>query len=186
MACEEATFTAQNAAPEDVSWDFENDTTFVPENTHTFDAEGTYPVTMNVAGGSPVTHDVIVVNAPPVASFDYSPTEADPGEWILFTSTATDCDDSVTGVEWDFDEDGITDSTEPNPVHKFNTPGPHNVTLTVTDEDAEQDSETQVVDVRDPSVPTAAFHRDPADSVVLESVRPQRSRPIPSRQPAAR
>ena len=170
MACEEATFTAQNAAPEDVSWDYENDATFVPENTHTFAAEGTYPVTMDVAGGSPVTHDVVVVNAPPVASFEYSPTEPDPDEWILFTSAASsDCDDSVTGVEWDFDDDGTTDSTEPNPVHKFSTPGPHDVTLTVTDEDAAQDSETQVVDVRDPSVPIAAFHRDPDDSVLLQT-----------------
>ena len=74
----------------------------------------------------------------------------------------------MTGVEWDFDADGLTDSTEPNPLHKFSTPGPHDVTLTVTDEDAAQDSDTQVVDVRDPSVPTAAFHRDPDDSVLLQ------------------
>jgi PKD repeat protein len=169
VACEQVTFTP-SVDTEGAMWDYENNDTFVSDLTHAFQTEGTHTVEMTSTNGLPITHDVVVANAPPVASFDYSPTEPDPDEWIVFTSAASsDCDDSVTGVEWDFDADGITDSTEPNPVHKFSTPGPHEVTLTVTDEDTAQDSDTQVVDVRDPSVPTADFHRDPDDSVLLQT-----------------
>jgi PKD repeat protein len=75
----------------------------------------------------------------------------------------------VDTYAWDFDEDGLTDSTDPDPVHQFATPGPHDVTLTVEDQDGAPDSETLTVNVRDPSVPTAAFHRDPGDSVLLET-----------------
>ena len=167
MACEEATFTS-NAPPEEtVTWQYGTGAPFVPEDTHTFDAEGTYDVTMTASVSGSVTKPLTVVNAPPVASFDYSPTQPDADEWVVFESTSSDCDDSVATFEWDF-HDGTTSSAE-NPVHKFSTPGPHDVTLTVTDEDAAQDSETQVVDVRDPSVPIAAFHRDPDDSVLLQT-----------------
>jgi PKD repeat protein len=165
MACEEATFTALNEPQgSTVEWDYENDTTFVPENTHTFAAEGTYPVTMNVTGGAPVTHDVVVVNAPPVASFDHSPTQADPGEWIVFESTSTDCDDSVASVAWDFD-DGTT-STDPSPVHKFDTEGSYDVTLTVTDQDGASDTETLAVSVvRANGPPVAGFVWTPSSPV---------------------
>ena len=111
------------------------------------------------------SHDVDVANAPPVASFNYTPALPDPGEWIVFQSTSTDCGDPVT-VEWDFDDDGFTDSTATNPAHKFDTAGPHDVTLTV-DDGTVTDTMTQTVYVG--AVPTAAFHRDPLESVLLET-----------------
>ena len=65
---------------------------------------------MNLTTGPSVTHDVVVANAPPVASFDYSPTQPDPGEWVVFDSSASsDCDDSIDTYAWDFD-DGTTSS----------------------------------------------------------------------------
>ncbi len=166
IACEQVTFTPIDALNPMFDYD-----TGTPDSllTHTFTIEGTHPVEMTADNGSPVTHDVVVQNAPPLASFKYSPTQPDPGEWTLFESTSTDCDDSVASVGWDFNADGLTDSTNPNPTYKFNTPGPHDVTLTVTDLDGATDSELQTVDVRDPSVPSAAFHRDPPDSVVLQT-----------------
>jgi PKD repeat protein len=164
MACEQVTFTPVDAVNPMFDYD-----TGTPESalTHTFTTEGTHPVEMTADNPPPVTHDVVVQNAPPVASFDYSPTQPDPDEWVLFTSTSTDCDDPLT-FAWDFDDDGLTDSTAANPVHKFSTPGPHEVTLTVSD-GADTASLPHTVDVRDPSVPTAAFHRDPAGSVLLET-----------------
>ena len=103
----------------------------------TFTTEGTHQVTMNVTNGSPVTHDVVVANAPPVAAVRLQPELSRiPGSGSSSDRRSTDCDDSVATVEWDFDDDGLTDSTATNPVHKFDTAGPHDVTLTVTDEDA--------------------------------------------------
>ena len=171
VACELVTFTPSDVPNgETVTWEYDG----VPAgevNTHTFTTEATHSVRMNVTNGSPVTHnDVVVANAPPVASFTYSPTQPDPDEWIVFDSTpSSDCDDSVASVAWDFDEDGLTDSTAAKPVHRFASAGPHDVTLTVEDQDGAIGTETLTVDVRDPSVPTAAFHRDPGDLVLLET-----------------
>jgi PKD repeat protein len=166
VACEQIDFTPSPDAVNPL-FDYENDDTFVSDLTHSFLTEGTHPVEMTSDNGLPVTHDVDVQNAPPVASFDYSPTQPDAGGWIVFNSMSTDCGDPVT-VEWDFDEDGVPDSTAVNPVHQFSTPGPHVVTLTASDGDV-TDTDTQTVNVRDSSVPIAAFHRDPGDSVVLQT-----------------
>jgi PKD repeat protein len=164
VACDLVTFTDSDA-PSGVTWDYGSGPT--SDNTHTFTTEGTYAVTMDVTAGPPVMHDVVVANAPPVASFAYSPAKPDPGEWIGFDSAASsDCDDLLT-FEWDFD-DGDT-STAANPVHKFDTPGPYNVTLKVTGGGV-SDTTTQTIHVG--AVPTAAFHRDPPDSVLLETGQP--------------
>ena len=166
VACEQVDFTPSLDAVNPL-FDYENDDGFVSDLTHSFLTEGTHPVEMTSDNGLPVTHDVDVQNAAPVASFDYSPTQPNAGEWIVFNSTSTDCGDPVT-LEWDFDEDGVPDSTAVNPLHKFSTPGPHVVTLIASDGDV-TDTDTQTVNVHDPSVPIAAFHRDPADSVVLQT-----------------
>jgi PKD repeat protein len=166
IAGELATFTA-NIPPEDATWDYEADGIFVPENTYSFPAAGSYDVTMNVSGGSPVTK-TIVVNARPVASFDYSPALPDPNEWVVFESTSTDADDSIASFAWDFG-DGTPGSPAPNPAHQFADPGQYDVTLVVTDQDGTTDSVMHQVDVSDPSVPTAAFDRDPDYSVLLET-----------------
>lgn len=111
-------------------------------------------------------------NAPPEASFEYSPTQPDPDEWIVFKSTSTDADDADLSVAWDFDNDGSTDSVDPETAYKFSSPGPKSVTLTVMDHGGASDTETLEVNVLDPSVPTAAFHRDPVDSVLLNTGEP--------------
>jgi PKD repeat protein len=164
VACELVTFTPSDAV--NPMFDYGSGT---PDAvfTHTFMTEGTHPVEMTSDNGSPVPHDVVVGNAPPVAAFDYSPTQPDPEEWVVFNSTSTDCDDSVKSYEWDFGDGGT--STAEDPVHKFDTPGPHDVTLTVTDQDDAPDTDTKTVNVRDPSVPIAAFHRDPGNTVVLQT-----------------
>jgi PKD repeat protein len=153
VACEQVTFTP-SVDTEGAMWDYENDDNFVSVLTHAFQTEGTHTVEMTSTNGLPVTHDVLVANAPPVASFSFSPTEPEPGEWIVFESTSTDCDDSVATFAWDFD-DGTT-STDPTPVHKFAAEGSYEVSLTVTDEDGTPDSETITVSVAKVNRPPVA------------------------------
>lgn len=53
---------------------------------------------------------------------------------VQFTNTTWTSDPSgVTSFAWDFDGDSIVDSTLPNPIHTYLTPGPQTVTLTTTD-----------------------------------------------------
>ncbi|EKQ50463.1 MAG: PDK repeat-containing protein, partial [Methanobacterium sp. Maddingley MBC34] len=48
---------------------------------------------------------------------------------VQFTDTSTG---NITSWSWDFNGDGVTDSTEQNPTYTYNTSGTYTVTLTVT------------------------------------------------------
>jgi PKD repeat protein len=63
------------------------------------------------------------------------------------SSSASDADGSLTGYAWDFG-DGQT-STAAHPSHTYSAPGPYNVRLTVTDNQAVTDNETHQVVVED-------------------------------------
>ena len=65
----------------------------------------------------------------PVAAFTGSPTTVAVGGTVDFNSDAST--GSPTGFMWDFDEDGLVDSTDPNPSHVFTTSGTYTVSLTV-------------------------------------------------------
>ncbi len=49
---------------------------------------------------------------------------------ITFTNESCNAD----SYAWDFDADGVTDSTDPNPEFSFSTPGSYTVSLTATNE----------------------------------------------------
>ncbi len=53
----------------------------------------------------------------------------------LSSAGTFDPDAQILTYEWDFNGDGIIDSTLPNPTHSFTAAGTYNVQLTVTDED---------------------------------------------------
>jgi Flp pilus assembly protein TadG len=65
----------------------------------------------------------------PVASINVSDSSPDVGETVFFNSDSSN--GSPTGFQWDFDGDGIVDSTEPNPTHVYTSPGTFTVSLTV-------------------------------------------------------
>jgi hypothetical protein len=65
----------------------------------------------------------------PVALFTASPTTGTEGMTVTFDSSAST--GSPSGFQWDFDGDGIVDSTDPNPTHVYNTAGSYSVSLTV-------------------------------------------------------
>jgi M6 family metalloprotease-like protein len=67
---------------------------------------------------------------PPIANFTANATAGNAPLDVLFTDTSTG--DGITGRAWDFNNDGIPDSTEQNPVHTYTAAGTFTVNLTVT------------------------------------------------------
>ncbi len=100
--------------------------------SHTYAAEGQYPVTLTVVDGGQTGRSSRMVtvernNIWPSADFLYVCTDLS----CEFTDRSADVDGSVEGYSWDFG-DGAT-SSEPNPAHSFTAAGTYTVALTVTD-----------------------------------------------------
>jgi PKD repeat protein len=137
------------------------------------------PVDTLIEGPEDAPVDTPTTNQPPIAGFQFSPAGPEPGDTIVFNGTSSlDLDGLIAAFAWDFDADGITDSTAPFAEHAFTMAGSYNVTLTVTDDDENADSITQTVDViapvpetSDVIPPTANFAYLPAnpdpDAIVL-------------------
>jgi len=64
----------------------------------------------------------------PVASFTVTPSAGIAPLSVQFTDTSTN---GPTSWQWDFQDDGVVDSTVQNPTHVYSTPGVYPVRLTV-------------------------------------------------------
>ena len=66
----------------------------------------------------------------PVANFSATPTSGNSPLYVHFT----DLSDNATERNWDFENDGIVDFTDKNPVHVYTVPGNYTVILTAVNE----------------------------------------------------
>jgi len=74
-------------------------------------------------------------NISPVASFTYSPKLIMfRDELIHFVDNSSDKDGEIVKWRWDFDNDGVIDSTEQNPSYRYEKAGTYIVNLTVVDD----------------------------------------------------
>ncbi|OPX63659.1 MULTISPECIES: PKD domain-containing protein [unclassified Methanoregula] len=123
------------------SWDFNNDGTVdsTEQNpVHTYGTAGNYTVALTVKGrGGSTTATktdyisvLAVVPAKPRAEFVGKPTSGTAPLTVKFTDKSIGKD--ITSWAWDFNGDGITDSSEKNPEYVYATKGSYNVSLTVT------------------------------------------------------
>lgn len=170
IAGNEATFTpAPSNVPSGatVSWDYEADGTFVPEDpgTHTFLKAGSYPVTMRVDDGGAVTDYLEVVVVGPIADF-----HRDPGESVVLVTgqEATFTSDSVASgsstLSWDFDGNGdFDDGSGPSVTHSFGSSGNQVVQLRVEEPNGESDIAISTFRVNAP--PVAGFVWSPSSPV---------------------
>ena len=87
------------------------------------------------------------------ASASASPTSGTAPLSVNFTGSASG-GTSPYSYSWNFDDGGS--STAQNPSHAFTSAGTYTVTLTVTDNESNQDSDTVVISVANPTNPLAA------------------------------
>ena len=95
--------------------------------------------------------------AVPVANFTATPTYGDAPLTVNFTDASTG---NVSSYAWDFNNDGIVDSTDQSPSHTYNTVGNYTVNLTITGtggSDSEVKTEYITVNEPLPGAPVANF-----------------------------
>ena len=85
-----------------------------------------------------VDYTGITANSPPVIELAATPTNGNLPLVVNFSTVGTTDpnNDSPLTYEWDFDMDGMPDSTDPNPTHTFTTAGTINVQVKVNDGNA--------------------------------------------------
>lgn len=129
-------FTDQSAGtkPFTYKWDFTNDgstdsTEKNPEYTYTADGNYTVRLTVtNIAGSNSATA-LIVVQEGPVAAFTSDITSGVAPLTVQFTDGSTGT--APLTYEWDFNNDGLIDSTVKNPSYQYANTGRYTVKLTV-------------------------------------------------------
>ncbi len=137
-------------------WDFGDGLSSNETNpNHVYAAPGTYQVTLTVidddgAQNTTAPKEVAVVgNVPPTAGFCFSTDFS----FVQFTDLSTDSDGTVDAHLWDFGDSAT--SIEAAPGHTYATSGTYTVTLTVTDNDGDTHTVSQIVSVSAPIVPAA-------------------------------
>jgi PKD repeat protein len=134
------------------TWDFGDTnitTTAVANITHTYIQNGTYTVSLTVNGtqaGQNVTatetkaNYITVYDSKPKADFYATPTSGTVPLTVNFTDNSTSYDGIISWL-WDFG-DG-TNSTQQNPTHNYTRTGRYNVTLTIAEQDGDNDTLTK-------------------------------------------
>jgi PKD repeat protein len=169
------TFTSTASDPDDaltVSWDFGDGSSPVSGLTasHTYSTPGDETVTMTMANGTdtvPVTHTVHV-DAPPIASFIFSPQTPATDQAVQFFSTSSDPDGDTLSYSWHFG-DGSAGSTSAAPQHTYTQAGTYHVGLTVTDPTGATDSVVETVTIQN-TQPSADFSSAPAVALPAQPV----------------
>ena len=131
------------------AWNFGDNHAGDEQNpTHQYAAEGTYPVSLTVfeADGNTSTKEYhITVYSVFHANFAVA-RMAVVGQTIQFTNLSGGGTLPLT-YEWDFDNDGIIDSTDRDPQHTYSTPGTHTISLTLTDSSSSPDTDVKTREI---------------------------------------
>ena len=171
-------FMDRSSDPEDRAleylWDFGDGVTSAEMNPlHTFDSSGTKSVRLTVTddegASDTITRGIMVYpNVRPTADFSFSPDGGTIEDVVYFVDESVDEDGSVVSWSWDFGDGDTSSRREPD--HRFSDSGVHHVTLTVEDDDGNQDSVTLPVTVVN-MPPTAGFSASTVSVEVGEEVR---------------
>jgi len=157
------------------SWDFGDGGTatgiFAP---HQFRTAGAFVVRLTVADARGAAHSttqtITVGGTPPTAEFSFSPSAPSAGQLIFFNAQASRpaTGRQLVSYEWDFGSgrtgSGITTSKQ------YDTPGTYAVTLTVTDDAGQSDTDVRTVTVGANSPLTVSLSASPASAATNQVV----------------
>ena len=114
-------------------WNFGDNTSSGTQNpSHTYTTPGIYTVVLkasNSFGFDTETKRAYILVGTPVADFTASITSGNTPLVVSFTDQTTN---SPTSWSWDFNNDGIIDSTEQNPEYTYDNAGVYSVLLIVS------------------------------------------------------
>ncbi|MBM4321886.1 MAG: PKD domain-containing protein, partial [Deltaproteobacteria bacterium] len=111
-----------------------------PENphiSHTFPADGTYPVSLRVEdgdGGEAQVQLVVTIGNRPPAVASFPDVQGEEGKVVQLRAEASDPGDDRLGYSWDFGDGQTTTTVEPVVEHVFADSGSYTVRLTVSDD----------------------------------------------------
>ena len=145
-----------------VTWDFENDGVIDSEESdpvHEFTIPGIYTVNLTAINGNGTASKLATINVTepilPVANFTANNTEG----YAPLTVQFTNLSENTISVTWDFENDGVIDSEESDPVHEFTDPGNYTVNLTAINGNGTA-SKLATINVTEPILPVANFTAD--------------------------
>jgi PKD repeat protein len=153
-------------------WEFgDGENSTVQSPSHTYTANGTYTVNLTVTGPDGTSAETkagyITVSATAAtiqAAFSATPTSGTAPLTVQFTDASIG---NITGWSWDFNNDGVADSTVQSPGYTYSTAGTYSVNLTVTGPDgSDSEIKTGYITVGALSTPVAAFTGTPASGSV--------------------
>jgi|GEM_PF-1084482 len=98
----------------------------------------------------------------PVANFSINVTSGNAPLYVQFT----DLSENATGVNWDFDNNGVIDSTDRNPVHTYTTQGVYTVNLTASNEYGTNSKLSTMTVLEKQVIPDADFSATPTSGNV--------------------
>ena len=133
----EVQFTDQSVGEIDEwQWDFDSDglvDSTLQNPRYIYNEAGTYSVLLTVSnsGGSDYESKINYLEffLPCKVDFIAETTEVQGVKDIKFADLSQG---NITGWSWDFDNDGVVDSTEQNPTYSYTRNGDYTVTLTIT------------------------------------------------------
>ncbi|MDG1765207.1 MAG: PKD domain-containing protein [Flavobacteriales bacterium] len=141
FACEspiEVNFTNLSSGPGILSYEWiingvSQSTT--SDYTHTFNAPGSYDVTLQVTNDSGCVSELAFADFVNINSLDINfnlPAIVCTEEVVELSNVNVNSFDPILELEWDFNEDGITDVTGNTPSYIYSLPGEYFVSVVVT------------------------------------------------------
>lgn len=151
-------------SPTKWEWDFGDGGKSTSKNpSHTYSGAGKYTVKLTVTNSYGSDTADSSVNAysitAPVADFSANPVSGSVPLSVQFTDMSSN---GPTAWEWDFNSDGVVDSTEQNPVYVYTSEGAYSVTLNAVNGTA-TGTETKSSFITAGNMPAAAFTSSPQE-----------------------